>query len=295
MQILDPSDIARQYRDELRERLQSSRHRLKLVGFLSSEFSPSKTYASYTKAGCDDVGLDFELRHSDRLGLEAAIDAANGDPSVHGIMVYYPIFGGEQDRYLKDLVDVRKDIEGMNSFWARKLYHNDRYIDGSQTKKAILPCTPLAVVKLLESASARTGLVSLKGKCVTIFNRSEVVGRPLASMLSNDGARVYSFDVTGPLLFEAGIAHETSIARRTALQESDVIITGVPSREFPLVSASEIRQGAVCINVSTLKNFADDIAERASVFVPRVGPMTVAMALRNTLRLYDNYHAGTES
>ena len=292
MKVLDPSEIARNYRSEVRERLKASGHRLKLVGFLSSESSPSKTYASYTKAGCDDVGIEFDLRHPGRLGLEAAIDAANSDPSVHGILVYYPIFEGEQDRYLKDLVDVRKDIEGLNSFWARKLYRNDRYIDAENTKKAILPCTPLAVVKLLESANEYMGSRSLKGKTVSIFNRSEVVGRPLASMLSNDGARVYSFDISGPLLFECGSPQETSISRRDALKASDVIITGVPSREFPLVSASEMREAAVCINVSTLKNFADDIAERAAVFVPRVGPMTIAMVLRNTLRLYENYHTG---
>jgi 5,10-methylene-tetrahydrofolate dehydrogenase/methenyl tetrahydrofolate cyclohydrolase len=292
VKVLDPADIARQYRGEVRERIKASRRRLKLVGFLSSESSPSKTYSSYTQAGCEDVGIDFELRHPGRLGLEAAIDEANADDSVHGIIVYYPIFGGEQDRYLKDLVDVRKDIEGLNSFWARKLYHNERYIDLGHTKKAILPCTPLAVIKLLESTRDFGGPQSMEGKTATIFNRSEVVGRPLASMLANDGARVYSFDITGPLLFEKGQVFETNISREEALKDSQVVITGVPSREFPLVSAKEICANAVCINVSTLKNFADDIAEKALVMVPRVGPMTVAMALRNTLRLYDNYHKG---
>jgi methylenetetrahydrofolate dehydrogenase (NADP+)/methenyltetrahydrofolate cyclohydrolase len=293
VKVLDPSDIARQYRGEVRERVKTRGRKLKLVGFLSSESSPSKTYASYTQAGCEDVGIDFELRHPGRLGLEAEVDAANADPSVHGIIVYYPIFGGEQDRYLKDLVDVRKDIEGLNSFWARKLYHNDRFIDAEHTKKAILPCTPLAVIKLLEATRHFGGPESMHGKTVTIFNRSEVVGRPLASMLANDGARVYSFDISGPLLFEKGHVAETTVSREEALSASQVVITGVPSRDFPLVSAREIRPEAVCINVSTLKNFADDIASKAAVMVPRVGPMTVAMALRNTLRLYDNYHAET--
>jgi methylenetetrahydrofolate dehydrogenase (NADP+)/methenyltetrahydrofolate cyclohydrolase len=133
----------------------------------------------------------------------------------------------------------------------------------------------------------------MHGKTVTIFNRSEVVGRPLASMLANDGARVFSFDISGPLLFEKGHVAETTVSREEALSASQVVITGVPSRDFPLVRAREIGPGAVCINVSTLKNFADDITSKAAVMVPRVGPMTVAMALRNTLRLYDNYHAET--
>ena len=67
-----------------------------------------------------------------------------------------------------------------------------------------------------------------------------------------------------------------------------VIVTGVPSRAFPLVTKREIKEGAICLNFSTLKNFADDVLEKASVFVPRVGPMTVTIALRNTLRLHRN-------
>ena len=79
---------------------------------------------------------------------------------------------------------------------------------------------------------------------------------------------------------------DTSHDREAALAEADIVVTGVPSRDFPLVRASEIREGAVCLNFSTLRNFDEDIVDKASVFVPRVGPMTVTMALRNTVRLY---------
>ena len=128
---------------------------------------------------------------------------------------------------------------------------------------------------------------------MTIFNRSEVVGRPLANMLANDGARVFSFDVDGLEIFSAAAsgAHrvvEANVTRREALRQSDIVITGVPSRDFPLVKASEIKPGAFCLNFSTLKNFEETIVDVAGTFVPRVGPMTVTMALRNTLRLYKN-------
>ena len=84
---------------------------------------------------------------------------------------------------------------------------------------------------------------------------------------------------------------ETKATRAEVLATADVVITGVPSRDFPLIEAAEIRSDAICVNFSTLKNFSDAAADKAKVFVPRVGPMTVAMALRNTVRLYDNYHA----
>ena len=88
-----------------------------------------------------------------------------------------------------------------------------------------------------------------------------------------------------------GAAHtveETSIDRKAALADADIIVTGVPSRSFERIAASEIPPGAICVNFSTFANFEPDVRDKARIFVPRVGPMTVTMALRNTLRLYQN-------
>jgi 5,10-methylene-tetrahydrofolate dehydrogenase/methenyl tetrahydrofolate cyclohydrolase len=298
--VVDPAALAASFRAEIRDEVARLPEPLRLVGLLSAEQGPSVTYAEYTRKGCDDVGIRFELRQVPRLEVEAELRAANEDPGVHGVLIYYPVFGTEQDRYLRDSVDAGKDIEGLHSFWARCLYENRRLLDGSGKQKAILPCTPLAVLKLLDAAGASRPDTPrpLEGVRACIFNRSEVVGRPLASMMANDGAEVVSFDLDGPVLFrpkdenDAGgpghLVEETSLGRAEALARADVVITGVPSREFRLVGADEIREGAVCVNFSTFKNFHDDVVERASAFVPRVGPMTVTMALRNTLRLYRN-------
>jgi methylenetetrahydrofolate dehydrogenase (NADP+)/methenyltetrahydrofolate cyclohydrolase len=124
---------------------------------------------------------------------------------------------------------------------------------------------------------------------VTIFNRSEVNGRPLAVMMSNDGARVYSFDINGPLLFENAKPYEVKITRKEALARSDIVITGVPHKSFDKIRSEEIRPGTVCVNFSTWPNFADDISEHTDIYIPKVGPMTVAMCMRNTLRLYRNF------
>ncbi len=293
--ILDPSAIAAEYRSALRQDISALPVPLRLVGLISGDNAPAHTYAEYTRKGCEDVGVEFELRNVARLDAEASILAANADPKVHGILVYYPVFGTEQDRYLRDSVDPGKDIEGLHSFWSHCLYANRRFYDATGTKKSILPCTPLAIVKLLGKAGVYTAAARpLEGRRVCIFNRSEVVGRPLASMLANDGAEVVSFDVDGPQLFvpaAGGQPHtvtETQIDRRAALSDAHVIVTGVPSRTFQRIAAHDIPPGAVCVNFSTFANFEPDVREKASVFVPRVGPMTVTMALRNTLRLYQN-------
>jgi methylenetetrahydrofolate dehydrogenase (NADP+)/methenyltetrahydrofolate cyclohydrolase len=294
--ILDPAALAVSFREQLRAEIARLPVPLTLVGFLAEGDAPSATYAEYTRKGCDDVGIRFDLRKIRREDAEDAVRAASADRGAHGILIYYPIGGAAADAWLREIVDPRKDIEGLHSFWARCLYENRRFYDAARTKKAILPCTPLAILKLLEAAGAllRGKERPLASKRACIFNRSEVVGYPLAAMMANDGAEVVSFDVDGPLLFVPGEgrgAHDvrtTSISRADALARADIVITGVPSRAFPLIGPSEIRDDAVCLNFSTLKNFQDDVLERASVFVPRVGPMTVTMALRNTLRLFRN-------
>jgi methylenetetrahydrofolate dehydrogenase (NAD+) len=296
-----PDEVARAYRDEVRQGIKELDGALKLVGFLSdTSGKPSYTYAEYTRQGCEDVGIEFELRTFPRLDLESAIRQANGDPAVHGILVYYPIFaigqdfGSGQDGYLKDLVDFRKDVEGLNSHWIHCLYNNVRFVDGDSARKCILPCTPLAILKMLGACGVVNKGASepFANKVVTIFNRSEVVGRPLASMISNDGARVYSFDIDGPILFSRGQVSETSITRPQALAQSDVVVTGVPAKSFDCVSASEVREDAVCLNFATIRNFDRGVKKKVEFYVPRVGPVTVAMCLRNTLRLYRNFHKG---
>jgi methylenetetrahydrofolate dehydrogenase (NAD+) len=134
----------------------------------------------------------------------------------------------------------------------------------------------------------------LHGRTITVINRSEVVGRPLAALLANDGARVFSVDVNGLLEFHRGqgiklkkhVVAETQVTFEEALAQSDVVITGVPSASYKVNSAL-LKEGVVAINFSSCKNFDDDIKSRASIYVPSVGKVTVAMLERNLLRLQD--------
>jgi len=296
--IIDPAIVAESYRTQLRADVAALPERLTLLGLLADGHPPSATYAEYRRKGCEAVGIRFELRSVGPDGAARAIRDAGGDEAVHGMLVYYPIVGVSGDGWLRELVDPRKDIEGLHSFWARCLYENRRFVDGAQQKRAILPSTPLAILKLLEAAgvSRASEAQPLARVKAVVFNRSEVVGQPLAAMMANDGAEVISFDLDGAKLFArsevdaAQRMRSIDITREAALATADVVITGVPSRDFPLVSGREIKPGATCLNFSTFRNFADDILARAATFIPRVGPMTVTMALRNTVRLYQQQH-----
>lgn len=291
--IVQPGKIAASFRAQIREEVAAVGVPLTLAGFLCTDHGPSVTYADYTEKGCEKVGIRFDRRTVSKFDLEGAIRDANADPSVHGIFVYYPVFSVEQDNYIKDQVDPTKDVEGLNTVWLRKLYNNERQDD--RGNKAILPCTPLAMLKLLDAVGEMgDGPAPFAGRTVVILNRSEVVGRPLAFMMANDGARVISFDVHGAIEIDAGRSRELAITREDALRQADIIVTGVPSDSFDRIRPDEIDEAAVCLNFSTYENFSAEARNKARVFIPRVGPMTVTMALRNTARLYTSYHGASQ-
>ena len=292
MQIVDPAEIAKKYLLQLKESVARLGKNMHVVGFIASDDQPSLSYANATRKVFTDAGFNYDLRRVKRLELEIEIIKANKDKEVHGIFIYLPVFSNQEDDYLRNLVHYTKDIEAGSLYWTRKLNTNDRSATDEDTnKKALIPCTPLAIVKVLDDIGEYgNGDLPLAGKAITIFNRSEVIGRPLAVMMSNDGAMVLSFDEHGPLEFKAGAPNETSMDRRSALAQSDIIITGVPGSGFALVKREEVPSNSVCVNFSSEKNFNEDVESHVRTFIPRVGPMTVAMCMRNTIRLFENFH-----
>lgn len=222
---------------------------------------------------------------------------ANDDEKVDGVIVYYPIFpkNPSHDKYVQETLDLSKDVEGLCHKHLHNMYHNIRFLDAPENqKKSILPCTPLAVVKILEYLQIYNPILAhgnrLYGKTITVINRSEVNGRPLAALLANDGATVYSVDITGVQLFTRGqgikksrhlVEDKEDWGLKDCLPLSDVVIGGVPVESFK-VPTELIREGAVCINFSSYKNFdGPAIKEKASIYVPSVGKVTIAVLLRN--------------
>ena len=146
------------------------------------------------------------------------------------------------------------------------MYQNIRFLDpATKTQKSILPCTPLAVVKILEYLHIYNTILPygnrLFGHTICVINRSEVVGRPLAALLANDGAKVYSVDVTGVQQFSRGEGltnkkHDVLDIEGWKLEDCighcDVVISGVPNESFK-IPVHLLREGAVCINFASEK------------------------------------------
>ncbi|KAI6135201.1 hypothetical protein EV401DRAFT_887657 [Pisolithus croceorrhizus] len=344
--LLKADPIADTFRDEVKNSLAQCSRPPTLVGILGTTSAPSKFYADFTRKQCEQLGVRFVLKKvgsagsSDRAdgeGVEEAIVEANEDPDVDGIMVYYPIYGGQQDHYLQQVVSPFKDVEGLHSKFHYNLYHKSalsasitiglahylfhsiRFVDPKSlapattapvddiappgTVKSILPCTPLGVVKCLEYIGVYNKILPYGdrayGKTVTVINRSEVVGRPLAALLANDGARVFSADIDSIQEYtkrprsspEAGkkyLPHHTAHPCNLTLQEclalSDVVISAVPSAEYK-VKTKCLKEGCITVNVAADKNFEKDVRDKASIHIPAVGKVTILMLLRNLLRL----------
>ncbi|KAL6927963.1 NAD-dependent 5,10-methylenetetrahydrafolate dehydrogenase [Hanseniaspora valbyensis] len=313
------SSISKSFTEEIVKNLETITKSVKpngkkpyLVGFLANNDPAAESYASWTQKTCEEMGFEYSLRKvPNKDFLEEKIIEANNDDDIDGIMIYFPVFGDAQDQYLKQVIKIEKDVEGLNHTYYQNMYHNVRYLDEAKELKSILPCTPLAIIKILEYLKVYNSLLPLGnrlyGKKAIIINRSEIVGRPLAALMANDGCTVYSVDVNNIQKFTRGEglkfskhqvedlgANTPELLKQLSL-ESDIVITGVPvqSYKFP---TENIKEGAVCINFSFYKNFSDDVKTKASLYVPSTGKVTICMLLRNMLRLIENnYHKKANS
>jgi len=308
---IDATSIAKPFREEVKQKVRELKSKgidaPLLVGILANNDPAALKYAEWTGRACRADGLRYEIRKvDDPIDVERVLTNANDDPCVHGIIVYYPIFGqvesfsgASQDDYLRDTVSHKCDVEGLCHLYRTNLYRNIRFLDYPRnSQKCVLPCTALSVVKILEHIPScydmkRPVGKRMEGQTVTIINRSEIVGRPLAAMLANDGADVYSVDINSIYLFRGGRLHkcEDEITPETCIKKSSIVVTGVPTKSYTLPT-EWIQEGSTVVNVASFKNVnEEELLKIPGVnYVPMVGKVTVAMLERNLMRLFENFH-----
>ena len=311
MPKFDAAEVAKKFNDEIQAGVATAKAAGRgpplLVGFLANDDTAAGVYVRMTQRACEKTGVAFELRRVARVDIEAAVIAANKEARVHGIIIYYPIFGGPIDDYLRDVIGLEKDVEGLNHRYRYSLYHNIRTIDNDAGKKCVLPCTPLAVIKIMEYLGAydRTRPVGhqLDGKVAVVFNRSEDarVRRPRAALAPCGGphspgeptahrrppprSRRYT---RGSVAGTIRVA-ETTAERKEVLARADLLVTAVPlPPEKFVVKASELKKGVIAINLAQHANLEPAVAD-VGTLVPAIGKVTIAMLQRNLLRLHDNF------
>ncbi|KAL1412629.1 hypothetical protein Q8F55_000376 [Vanrija albida] len=287
---------------------------LRIVGLLATSDSGCHMYADMTARACKQAEVVF-----DKVDLSAAEDdyddsasfaavrakivEINDDLTVDGLIVYFPLFDAERDAELRALIAPRVDVEGVHPQSLERSYDHApstvAELTANPAAATVYPCTALAVVRALQSDEV--GIYNsyasvghrFAGKTVTVINRSETVGRPLAGMLANDGARVYSVDIDSTHVYERDAAEdrhtvtvhpEVKPALASLLAESDIVVTAVPGASFKAPTLA-LRPGAICIDLSELGNFEADVRDRAGVFAPRLGSVTILMLKLNAFVL----------
>lgn len=226
------------------------------------------------------------------------------------------------DDHFRDLVCSTRDVEGLcPTYHSRQNFRNsDIYIDQSRPNqeihhqdKMIFPCTALAVVRILQRCLNKKMFCPMKplgerfdSTTVTIINRSEILGRPLASMLASDGCTVYSVDEKSVILYSPRNGRmrrlhlnckvDESISSvpifRDAIQNASVIVTAVPSARFKIPS-EWIQPNSVVVNVASEPNVNEDdllYNENGVLYIPQIGKVVCSLLEHNLVTLHKRHH-----
>jgi len=276
--IIDGRQIAKEMKTTLAKEIQ---HLIKkygitpLVTTITIGHDPtSELYLKLRDNACNEVGisthhLSFDSESTENQVVQA-IQTLNADDARHGILIQYPVPKHLRPERLMTMVDPRKDVEGFHS-----LNLGNTMIG----REDLVPCTPLAVLKILEQAK-----IPLQGKDVVIVNHSTIVGKPLAALFLNRNATV-------------AVCHVFTKDLKRYTKNADILVTaaGVPG----LITAGHVKDQAVVIDVGIIETKDgvcgdvdfQSVKEKASVITPvpgGVGPVTIACALSNMVKTYSN-------
>jgi methylenetetrahydrofolate dehydrogenase (NADP+)/methenyltetrahydrofolate cyclohydrolase len=242
-----------------------------LATVLVGDDQASATYVRNKHKACEEVGI-LTKDHTPsaeitQTGLNKLIEELNQDETVHGILVQLPLPSHLSEFITTTQILPEKDVDGLTPPNVGLL---------SIGKAMLVACTPSGIIEMCKYYN-----IELEGKDVVIINRSNLVGKPLYHLLLQNNATVTT-------------CHSKTKDLKKICLNSDIIITGVGNRDIFKLTPDMIKEGAVVIDVATtihdgkLSGDADysEIIEKASFVSPvpgGVGPMTVAMLLKNTV------------
>ena len=270
-QLIDGKQIAQRMRQSLRTTREALDRPIRLVSLEVGQDPAAVAYVRNQQRAATEVGIDMEVSNlpqgTTEAQLIAAIEALNRRTDVAGIIVQRPLPSGIDARVVQAAIAPHKDVEGMHPANMGSLLSRE---------PALPPCTAAAAVHLIVS----TGL-PLRGAETVVVGRSEIVGKPIAMLMLHQQATV--------TVCHTGTRQLVDHTRR-----ADILVVAVG--KAGLVNGDMVKRGACVIDVGT--NVGPDgrlvgdvdfasTAEVAGLLTPvpgGVGPVTVAMLLRNTLR-----------
>lgn len=280
--IIDGKAIGEAIRQEValgvQERLTAGKSRPGLATVLVGENPASQVYVKSKQKACAEVGIEsFGFGLSKDAGqneVEKLVRELNADPKVNGILVQLPLPSGFDEERVLSAISIEKDVDGFHPLNIGRLAQKGR-------DPLFVPCTPAGVMYMLEKE-----MPSLEGMNAVVLGRSNIVGMPVALLLVRANATVT-------------ICHSRTKDLPSVVKTADVLVAAVGKPE--MVRGDWVKPGAVVIDVGI--NHIDDatrprgyrlvgdvcfdeVSQVAQAITPvpgGVGPLTIAMLLKNTL------------
>jgi methylenetetrahydrofolate dehydrogenase (NADP+)/methenyltetrahydrofolate cyclohydrolase len=279
MQLLDGKKLSQkietQVSDEVKRLKESCGCTPGLAVVLVGQDPASAAYVNMKKKACDRVGF-YSITHDmpetiSQEAIEKTITMLNNDTNVDGILIQLPLPEHIDTTKLLELVAPEKDVDGFHPYNVGRLVTN---LEG------FVPCTPLGVMELLAEYD-----IDVKGKNCVVVGASNIVGKPMASLLLNADATVE-------------ICHIFTDDLKKHTINADVILVGVGV--INLITEDMVKDGAVIVDIGVSRTKEgklvgdvdfENVSKKSSYITPSpggVGPMTIAMLLKNTLKAAKN-------
>ncbi len=272
--ILDGKKTAADLRAEIREKTQDLKQRTGVVPGLAvilvGDDPASRIYVNNKEKACEAAGFlsrEYTLPgNTTSEKISDLIRSLNDDEKIHGILIQLPLPPHIRPEPLIELVDPKKDVDGFHPYNIGQLFLGNPYHR---------PCTPSGIVEILDRYK-----IEVSGKEAVIVGRSNIVGKPLALMLLGLNATVT-------------ICHTRTRDLAEVTRRADILVAAVG--KACMITGDMVKDGAVVVDVGVNRlangkvvgdvNFAE-VSPKASYITPvpgGVGPMTIAMLLKNTL------------
>jgi len=273
-QVINGKELSHELKMQMKEEVAALKEQgivPHLTVVLVGEDPASKSYVSGKQKACSETGMSSDLIELEDTVTEqellTLIDTLNKDTKVHGILVQLPLPKHIQEQKVIEAIDPSKDVDGFHPVSI------GRMMIGEDT---FLPCTPYGIITMLKSKN-----IEIAGKHAVIIGRSNIVGKPVGQLLLNENATVT-------------YCHSRTKNLRDYTLKADILVVAVGKPH--VINGDDVKQDAVVIDVGVNRiedgsltgdvDF-DSAKEKASYITPvpkGVGPMTITMLLRNTIK-----------
>lgn len=273
MELLDGKVVKKEVLEELKELVKGLERPLGLTVIQVGEDEASKVYVRQKEKMAEELGFNFNhIKLKEDVTQEKLlkiIDKLNKDDNVDGVLVQMPIPKHLDSKVVQNRISPLKDVDGLTDINAGCLVHN---------KDGLVPCTPQGIVDLLEYYK-----IPIEGKNVTIVGRSDLVGKPLASLMTNHNATV-------------SLCHSKTSNLNLFTTNADILVVAVGKAK--LIKENQIKEGAVIVDVGINRQEDgklcgdvdfESVKDKVSYITPvpgGVGQMTVAELAKNTYKAY---------